>query len=869
MLPLSHEGSCRACALGFHRYIMRRAPFLAPSFGNGELRGSGPVRVAVMLAYPLPEGPALLGGSSPSRPGRVKPQSPQSPHGCLGDSAFCALRACLPAALLARSCRRLAGGVLRCPHWLKQARRVARRAEEDQFVQNIKALMPNKQVVLEGDRSPEQEEEMQQLAREYLEEQGIDLDEMNVKVIGLQDQTMAEDPEKKYRTNKTLMMETYDRGEIQLMEMTCKELLAVKPHDAEVWRMLTLGRLRLKLWDVALEAARRWIAFEPQSLNPRCAEAFAQAGSQELEGVKEARVRFAQLYKEVTGMDSKGEGVRDVAVELQECVWRCDELLEHRKAEERKEQKEAQEPQPCNLSARPATVLTGARPPHYFLPNFANSIGPIKVVQADEEELGGGAVHPRKIVVTRDVEAGEPLFVQNALAFSAMDQAGDTVRLKTALIIAATLSPRQAKLLDILLDRSDWEDSDSDAVMAALDDPKVVREFGPWNSDAESMIDHLQVCEQLVLESQILTGKNYAGIWVLPAMARHSCAPSAVYTIWGDVMVARASRNLKAGDEVTFGFMDLWLRLDMRQEKFTNAAGGDGFWCRCPRCEGEATWPSKVAVASADLELRFEKQRSRVEGILRSLDLKLEEKRQNMQKQYDAIRDSEEQRIEYEAGLLGLADRFDNLKGMPKDEDIEELRKYFPENNEPELVEVRADLAEDLLDAIITFEKEVNESDLPEEQRHWVLANHFAQYSELLAILRLRRDVEGQRRALGGILDAVAATHPGSFEHLRLSVLLWEVSAQCEDPTLMREDLVRDLIPKELDRVREAIKIRYGRDLDDTEVSATMARIASTSIIDENWMWDITWCAGRNYAPEPARGPSGKVLPVLGSSILV
>ena len=70
---------------------------------------------------------------------------------------------------------------------------------------------------------------------------------------------------------------------------------------------------------------------------------------------------------------------------------------------------------------------------------------------------------------------------------------------------------------------------------------------------------------------------------------------------------------------------------------------------------------------------------------------------------------------------------------------------------------------------------QVIESDLPEEQRHWVLANHFAgeprecpkrmgrnggvvaqaQYSELLAILRLRRDVEGQRRALGGILDAV------------------------------------------------------------------------------------------------------------------
>ena len=58
------------------------------------------------------------------------------------------------------------------------------------------------------------------------------------------------------------------------------------------------------------------------------------------------------------------------------------------------------------------------------------------------EELGGGALHPRKIIVTRDVEAvtscrcvaryvlclsagqaGEPLFVQNALAFCAVDQA--------------------------------------------------------------------------------------------------------------------------------------------------------------------------------------------------------------------------------------------------------------------------------------------------------------------------------------------------------------------------------------------------------------------------------------------------------------
>jgi hypothetical protein len=71
------------------------------------------------------------------------------------------------------------------------------------------------------------------------------------------------------------------------------------------------------------------------------------------------------------------------------------------------------------------------------------------------------------------------------------------------------------------------------------------------------------------------------------------------------------------------------------------------------------------------------------------------------------------------------------------------------------------------------------------------------------------------------------------------------------------------------------------------QLAAAMARISSTSVVDENWMWDITlsnllprlwtydnyirkrhliianghtqrWCAGRNPGIEPARGPSGK-----------
>lgn len=42
-----------------------------------------------------------------------------------------------------------------------------------------------------------------------------------LKVIEVKERTMKDDPEKKYRADKTLMMETYDRGEIQLIEKSC------------------------------------------------------------------------------------------------------------------------------------------------------------------------------------------------------------------------------------------------------------------------------------------------------------------------------------------------------------------------------------------------------------------------------------------------------------------------------------------------------------------------------------------------------------------------------------------------------------------------------------------------------------------------
>ncbi|CAE8723363.1 unnamed protein product [Polarella glacialis] len=696
--------------------------------------------------------------------------------------------------------------------------------------------------------------------RELLEGEGVDLSDTSVDIIEFVQKPMGDDPEVKYRTNKTLMMETFDRGDIQLLESSCTALLALKPEDTEVWRVLTHSRLRLKLWDAALDSARRWIAFEPRALGPRCAEAFALAGTQQDGRLLESRARFAQLFKEV---EQLGDQASEATPELQECVWRVDELLEHRRNEEQKTLEDRKE---CLLSARPATVITGARPPHFFLPNFADSVGPIKVEYCDHEEFGGGQSHHKKLVLTEAVEAGDLLFVQSPLVFGAVEKVEDADRMSEALATAVTTSPRAAILVDILSDDGPVDEH----LLEAICDPNVVRKAGVWTKDPEAMIKHIEVCEKVLDRSQLFTGRGYSGIWTLAAMARHSCAPSANYTCFGDVLVARAARPLKAGDEITFGFFDAYGILDLRRQAALEKCGG--FWCKCPRCEAESNFDPRVETANLKLRAKFIASSSRVNAIQEELTFKMEAKKKEMEKRYEAMSNTDEGE-KFQEGLMGLADRFRNLNGeQVTDDDIADLQDYMPEMKEQELVKVPQDLVNDVMGAMLAFEEEIQAIGLSEQHMHWITASNLMYYGETLVLLRLRSDLEGQRQLVDRMLAGIAGTAPGCFEHQRLAVFLWEVAAQCEDPGLTSKiGKVKDteLVPKERELIRQCLRIRYG-DLDPVEEEAAMARVScSGSEMDENWMWEITWCIGRAPETMSGRGPGGKISPFFGPTVLV
>jgi hypothetical protein len=74
------------------------------------------------------------------------------------------------------------------------------------------------------------------------------------------------------------------------------------------------------------------------------------------------------------------------------------------------------------------------------------------------------------------------------------------------------------------------------------------------------------------------------GLWVLPSFINHSCHPNARRTHVGDHAIVHASRDIKAGEEVTFPYFDVLVPVSKRRE----AARAWGFECQCDRCRFEA-----------------------------------------------------------------------------------------------------------------------------------------------------------------------------------------------------------------------------------------------------------------------------------------
>lgn len=89
-------------------------------------------------------------------------------------------------------------------------------------------------------------------------------------------------------------------------------------------------------------------------------------------------------------------------------------------------------------------------------------------------------------------------------------------------------------------------------------------------------------------------------LYELPSFCNHSCVPTASKAFFGDVMVIRATRPLKAGDEVTLSYCDVTLPYEERNTFVERKWGAP---CDCVLCKADRADRMDV-VALRDMESR-------------------------------------------------------------------------------------------------------------------------------------------------------------------------------------------------------------------------------------------------------------------------
>ncbi|KAH1031353.1 hypothetical protein J1N35_043527 [Gossypium stocksii] len=237
---------------------------------------------------------------------------------------------------------------------------------------------------------------------------------------------------------------------------------------------------------------------------------------------------------------------------------------------------------------------------------LAEYIGPVKV---NKSEISG-----RGLFATKNIDAGTLVLVTKAIAIERGILGGQDSAENAQLVMwknfidkvkeAVTRCQRTQLLIDML---STGENE------AGLEVPDMsifrpeIEENGCSNDQKLDMDKILSILDvnSLVEEavSAKVLGKNSdfygVGLWILVSFINHSCNPNARRLHVGDYVIVHASRDVKAGEEITFMYFDALSPLEKRVEMSLSW----GFNCRCSRCKFEEAVCSKQELREIEMGL--------------------------------------------------------------------------------------------------------------------------------------------------------------------------------------------------------------------------------------------------------------------------
>ncbi|KAF8713702.1 SET domain, partial [Rhizoctonia solani] len=208
---------------------------------------------------------------------------------------------------------------------------------------------------------------------------------------------------------------------------------------------------------------------------------------------------------------------------------------------------------------------------HRQVTDVADYVGPVEV--ALMESKGGG----RGLVTTREVLAGELLMVSKPFAFAASSEYPELFRVlqaRTGSIIERASHELVGRAMQRLV--GDYtaasalfldlhsNSSQTSTPQIARSVPTFLQNGGRyWDIPGEYPIGDIDTnrVEDIIRSNEFndsikMThfGNNEA-IYLLPSLVNHSCHGTAVRTSIGSILVMRASRNLKKGQEVTCSYV--------------------------------------------------------------------------------------------------------------------------------------------------------------------------------------------------------------------------------------------------------------------------------------------------------------------------
>lgn len=258
--------------------------------------------------------------------------------------------------------------------------------------------------------------------------------------------------------------------------------------------------------------------------------------------------------------------------------------------------------------------------------DVADWVGPVRVTTMPSR--GGG----RGLVTTRPVRVGELLMVSKAFAASFPERMRDSGEIIMGLncLTDRLETQAQVEVLYKAITKVLESPADASAIYGLYAGPQYPapppnfsRDFGTSGTDASSASTDADVLwiENICKfnsffpvpfrhatfkrsgadpESQEMTQPS--ALFLLPSLINHSCAGTASYVFFGDVIVIRATQALDAGDEVTMPYNADSLYLERKKTLDMHMNSCDCWLCREERQDGDQNLATRAAIAKDILQ---------------------------------------------------------------------------------------------------------------------------------------------------------------------------------------------------------------------------------------------------------------------------